>query len=197
MSELLLATTNAGKQRELSRLLAVLPAQILTPAMLDLSLEVDEPHHTYAENASAKADAYCRASGRVSLADDSGLEVAALGWGPGVRTNRFGGPAVSDPVAHMLEQLREATDRRARMVCCLALAVPTPGGAPRIELFNGVIEGTIAARPAGGGGFGFDPVFQLPSGLTTAELPEEDKDRVSHRGRAVAAALPRLRELLA
>ena len=198
MSELLLATTNAGKQRELSRLLAVLPAKILTPAMIDVSLEVDEPHQTYAENATAKADAYCRASGRLSLADDSGLEVAALGWGPGVRTNRFGGPGVSDPVDYMLDRLIDVADRRARMVCCLALAIPDSGeGKPRIELFTGVMDGTVARERAGQGGFGFDPIFRLPSGMTTAELPEAEKDRISHRGRAVTAALPRLHELLA
>lgn len=198
MTELLLATTNPGKQRELRRLLGALPASVVAPAEIGLELEVAEPHDTYAENATEKAAAYCRASGRLSLADDSGLEVGALDWGPGVRTNRFGGPGVSDPVGYMLDQLADATDRRARMVCCLAIGVPGGDGAePRIELFSGVIDGTIARERVGGGGFGFDPIFRLPSGMTTAELPEGDKDRISHRGQAVAAALPRLRELLA
>ena len=198
MTELLLATTNPGKQRELGRLLASLPARVVGPSDIGIAIEVDEPHHTYAENATAKADAYCRASGRLTLADDSGLEVAALGWGPGVRTNRFGGPGVSDPVGHMLDRLSGATDRRARMVCCLALAIPGGGdGQPRIELFTGVMDGTVTMERTGAGGFGFDPIFRLPSGMTTAELPEAEKDRISHRGRAVAAALPRLHELLA
>jgi XTP/dITP diphosphohydrolase len=198
VTELLLATTNPGKQRELERLLGSLPARVVLPAEIGLALEVDEPHHTYAENAAAKAADYCRASGRLSLADDSGLEVAALGWGPGVRTNRFGGPNVTDPVGHMLQRLADATDRRARMVCCLALAIPDgDDGQPRIELFTGVMEGTVASERSGQGGFGFDPIFRLPSGMTTAELPEGEKDRISHRGRAVAAALPRLRELMA
>jgi len=197
VTELLLATTNPGKQRELGRLLASLPARVVGPGDIGLTIEVDEPHHTYAENATVKADAYCRASGRLTLADDSGLEVAALGWGPGVRTNRFGGPGVTDPVDHMLERVGGATDRRARMVCCLALAIPVDDGAPRVELFTGVMEGTLARERSGLGGFGFDPIFLLPNGMTTAELPEAEKDRISHRGRAAAAALPRLRELLA
>jgi XTP/dITP diphosphohydrolase len=208
VSDLLLATTNRGKQREFARLLAGVPARVVTPQDLGLDLGVEEPHDTYAANAIAKADAYCRASGLPTLADDSGLELAALDWGPGVRTGRFGGPGVEDPVAHLLTQLDRAEDRRARMVCWLALAVPAPPDgqaphgqgpqdeAPRVELFNGVVEGSLARERRGGGGFGFDPVFLLPSGMTTAELPDEAKDRISHRGRAVAAAMARLRELL-
>ena len=101
----------------------------------------------------------------------------------------------------ILELLGDATDRRARMVCWLALAIPgvAPDGtarSPRIELFSGVIEGEIARERRGEGGFGYDPIFLLPSGVTTAELPEGEKDAISHRGRAVAAAMPRLRELL-
>lgn len=197
MTTLLLATTNPGKQRELGRLLAAVPATVVEPAQVGLALDVPEPHHTYAENATVKAEAYCRASGLLTLADDSGLEVAALDWGPGVRTNRYGGPGVADPVAYLLEQLADATDRRARMVCCLALGIPDGSGPPRIELFTGVVEGTVAHRSTGAGGFGFDPIFLLPSGITTAELPEEEKDRISHRGMAVAAAMPRLHELTA
>lgn len=209
MSDLLLATTNRGKQREFARLLAAVPARVVMPQDLGLDLDVEEPHDSYAENAIAKADAYCRASGLPTLADDSGLEVAALDWGPGVRTGRFGGPNVTDPVGHMLARLEGAEDRRARMVCWLALAIPASAdaearqdvaprreAAPRVELFNGVVEGSLARERRGGGGFGFDPVFLLPAGMTTAELPDEAKDRISHRGSAVAAAMPRLRELL-
>jgi XTP/dITP diphosphohydrolase len=83
------------------------------------------------------------------------------------------------------------------MVCWLALAVPRPSGDPRVELFDGVLEGSVAVERRGAGGFGYDPVFLLPSGVTTAELPDGEKDRVSHRGRAVAAALPRIHALLA
>ncbi|HEX7171834.1 MAG TPA: non-canonical purine NTP pyrophosphatase [Candidatus Limnocylindria bacterium] len=192
MSRLLIATTNPGKQREFRRLLAMLDAELVTPDELGLDLEVDEPHDTYAENAAAKADAFARASGILSLADDSGIEIAALDWGPGVRSARWGDGRNAERV---LEALGSAPDRRARMVC--AVAVARPGGpAPRIEIFTGVVEGRVATEMRGAGGFGYDPIFELPSGLTTAELPEDEKDGLSHRGRAIAAAVPRLQELL-
>ena len=197
MSDLLLASTNRGKQREFARLLDDLPGRLVFPQDLGLHDQVPEPHHTYAENAAEKAVAFCRQSGLLTMADDSGLEVRALGWGPGVRTGRFGGDDVADPVGLLLERLEGVTDRAARMVCWLALAVPHPEGEPRVELFSGVMEGSVATERRGSGGFGYDPVFLLPGGTTTAELPEAEKDRASHRGRAVAAALPRIRELLA
>ena len=193
MTRLLVATTNAGKQDEFRRLLAHLPAEIVTPDDIGLDLEVDEPYDTYAENATTKADAYARASGLLSLADDSGIEVAALDWGPGVRSARWAQGRNAD---RLLEAVGDAVDRRARMVCALAVAVPaTPE--PLVELFTGVVEGSVAHERRGSGGFGYDPIFLLPSGVTTAELPAGEKDRVSHRGRAVAAATPRLLELLA
>jgi len=194
----LLATANPGKQREYQRLLAGLGTRLTTPDEVGLDLEVPEPHRSYAANAADKAAAFARASGLLAVADDSGVEVAALGWGPGPRTARLGGARVTDRVAELLRRLRGERDRRARMVCCLALGIPSPdGGSPRVELFTGVMEGLIAEERRGSGGFGFDPVFVLPSGRTAAELPEHEKDLVSHRGLAVAAALPRLRELLA
>jgi XTP/dITP diphosphohydrolase len=193
VSRLLVATTNAGKQAEFLRLLAHLPAQVITPGDIGLALEVDEPYDTYAENASAKADAFARAAGLPTLADDSGIEVAALGWGPGVRSARWGG---GDNAGRLLEALDGIADRRARMVCVLALATPGSAG-PRIEIFRGIVEGTVATERRGSGGFGYDPIFLLPEGRTTAELPEAEKDRISHRGRAVTAATPRLLEVLA
>jgi XTP/dITP diphosphohydrolase len=198
VSDLLLGTTNAGKQREFGRLLAGIPGRLVFPQQIGIDLDVPEPHGTYAENAAAKADAYCRASGRLTLADDSGIEVEALDWGPGVVTARYGGPGVSDRVALLLEAVGDSPQRAARMVCVLVLAIPdAAGGAPRLETFRGVMEGQLAAERRGSGGFGYDPVFLLPRGLTTAELPDQEKDRISHRGRAVQAAMPRLRELLA
>jgi XTP/dITP diphosphohydrolase len=201
VSDLLLATANPGKQREFGRLLQSLGDRLLLPQQNGLTLDVPEPHLTYAENATAKAAAYSRASGLPALAADSGLEVAALDWGPGPRSARYGGPEVGDRATLILKLLGDATDRRARMVCWLALAIPgvAPDGtarSPRIELFSGVMEGAIAREPRGEGGFGYDPIFALPTGVTTAELPEGEKDLLSHRGRAVAAALPRLRELV-
>jgi len=198
VSELLLGTTNAGKQREFGRLLAGIPGRLIFPQQVGIDLDVPEPHGTYAENAAAKADAYCRASGRLTLADDSGIEVEALDWGPGVTTARFGGPDVADRVGLLLEAVGDSAHRAARMVCFLVLAIPAlDGGAPQLETFSGVMDGRLAAERRGGGGFGYDPVFLLPNGLTTAELPDAEKDRISHRGRAVQAAMPRLRELLA
>ena len=192
MTRLLSATTNRGKQAEFRRLLAGLDVDLVTPEDLGLDLEVEEPHETYAENATAKADAYARASGLVSLADDSGIEIAALDWGPGVRSARWGGGRNAERV---LEALGDGSDRRARMVCAVAVATPADPD-PRVEVFTGVVEGSVASSMRGTRGFGYDPIFELPSGETTAELPEAEKDRLSHRGRAVAAAVPRLRELL-
>jgi XTP/dITP diphosphohydrolase len=191
---LLVATTNRGKQAEFRRLLAGLDAEIATPDELGLDLDVPEPHHTYAENAAAKALAYALASGELTVADDSGIEVAALGWGPGVRSARWASGTGSQ-AEQLVAALAEAADRRARMVCALAVAVPGDG-APSVEIFDGVVEGSVATEPRGDRGFGYDPVFLLPEGRTTAQLPEGEKDRISHRGRAVAAAVPRLTELL-
>ena len=192
MSRLLIATTNGGKQQEFRRLLADLESELVTPQEVGLDLEVEEPHDTYAENAAAKAGAYARASGLISLADDSGIEIAALDWGPGVRSARWGGGRNAERV---LEALGAEADRRARMVCAVAVARPAEP-APDVEIFTGVVEGHVAHAMRGGGGFGYDPIFELSSGRTTAELSDAEKDRISHRGRAVAAALPRLRELL-
>lgn len=192
MSRLLIATTNRGKQREFRRLLAGVPAELVTPDEIGLELDVDEPHDTYEENAVVKAEAYAAASGLPSLADDSGIEIAALDWGPGVRSARWGAGRNAERV---LEALGDEPDRRARMVCVVAVAHPTDGRLA-VHAFRGVVEGSVATELRGDGGFGYDPIFLLPEGRTTAELPEAEKDRVSHRGRAVSAATPTLLELL-
>ena len=192
MRRLLVATTNRGKQDEFRRLLAQLPALVVTPVEVGVDLEVPEPYPTYAENAAAKAVAYAAASGLLTLADDSGIELEALDWGPGVRSARWGG---QDKAASVIDALQGRTDRRARMVC--ALAIGLPGDPPTVEIFTGTVDGTVTKEPRGSGGFGYDPIFLLAEGMTAAELPAEEKDRRSHRGRAVEAASPRLRELLA
>ena len=195
MSRLLVATTNPGKQREFRRLLAPLGPALVTPDELGLDLEVEEPHETYAENATAKAVAFAHASGLVSLADDSGIEVAALDWGPGVRSARWAGEKGRE-ADRMLEALVGIEDRRARMVCVLAIATPR-SAEPSVELFHGVMPGRVATARRGAGGFGYDPIFVVDGeDRTTAELEQAEKDRLSHRGQAMAAALPRLRELL-
>ncbi len=195
MTRLLVATTNPGKQREFRRLLAHLPAELVTPDEIGLELDIDEPHETYAENATAKAVAFARASGHVAVADDSGIEVAALDWGPGVRSARWAGKKGHE-ADRLLAALDGVADRRARMVCALAIAIPR-SAEPEVEVFTGVMEGVIASERRGGGGFGYDPVFVVAGrGLTAAELLPDEKDRVSHRGRAVAAATRRLDEVI-
>ena len=169
-----------------------MPGEIVTPDEVGVDLDVDEPFDTYAENATAKAMAYASASGLLTVADDSGIEVAALGWGPGVRSARWGQGRNADRI---LEALGDADDRRARMICALAVA-RIVDDQPVVEVFTGTIDGAIARHARGGGGFGYDPVFELPGGLTTAQLPEGEKDRISHRGRAVAAALDHITALL-
>lgn len=194
MERILLATNNAHKVREYRQLLAGIPYEIVTPADLGLDLDVAEDGETYAENAARKAVAFARASGLLSLADDSGLEVAALRGEPGVRSSRFAGPGAgdSDRIRLVLERLRDApgADRAARFVCVIAVARP----AGEVDLVEGECRGEIAAAPRGAHGFGYDPVFLVPeAGVTMAELPPEEKHRISHRGRAAAKA----RELLA
>jgi XTP/dITP diphosphohydrolase len=199
VTRLLVATHNPGKLAEFRRLLGGLDAEVVSPDELSLDLEVDEPHDTYAENAAAKAVAFCLVSGEITLADDSGIEVAALGGGPGVRSARYAADDGRTGADLLLDRLAGVEDRGARMVCWLAVAQPAPGPmeSPAVDLFAGVVEGRLTLARRGSGGFGYDPVFELPDGRTTAELDEISKDRISHRGRAVAAALPRLRELLA
>ena len=201
MSELLLATANPGKQREFTRLLQGLPGRVVLPAGYWSDPGCTRAAPDLFRERRRQGSRLRPRLGAASLADDSGIEVAALDWGPGTRSARYGGPAVDDRAALILELLGDAGDRRARMVCWLALAIPgaAPDGtarSPRIELFSGVVEGEIATEQRGDGGFGYDPIFLLPSGVTTAELPEAEKDLVSHRGQAVVAALPRLRSLL-
>jgi XTP/dITP diphosphohydrolase len=194
--DLLVATNNAGKLGEFRRLLGSLPVRVAGPEEIGLQLTVPEPHLTYADNARDKAVAFCQASGLLTLADDSGIEVAALDWGPGARSARWGGSGSGDNAGILLERLEGVTDRRARMVCWLALADPGPDR-PSVELFSGTVEGAVATERRGSGGFGYDPIFELPTGVTTAELAPEEKDRVSHRGRAVAAASPSILSLAA
>jgi XTP/dITP diphosphohydrolase len=198
VSRLLVATNNPGKLAEFRRLLAPLDADVVGPAEIGIQLDVPEPHDSYAANAADKGVAFSRAASILTVADDSGIEVAALDWGPGVRSARFDDGDRARGPDLLLERLAGTDDRRARMVCWLAVAAPAEGDAdPDVELFAGIVEGVIAPARRGSGGFGYDPIFELPDGRTTAELDEAEKDAVSHRGRAVAAALPRLRELVA
>jgi XTP/dITP diphosphohydrolase len=174
-------------------LLAGIPLELVTPAELGLDLEVAEDGETYADNAARKATAFSRASGLLALADDSGLEVLALGREPGVHSSRFAGPGATDAdrISLVLERIRAipGAGRAARFVCVIALARPSG----ELDLVEGECRGEIAAAPRGEHGFGYDPVFYIPeAGRTMAELAPEEKHRISHRGRAAARA----RELL-
>jgi len=197
MKKLLIATNNPGKLQEYADLLDGLPVELTSPAQEGLSLAVDESGGTFAENAILKARAYAEASGLPTLADDSGLEVDALGGGPGVRSARYAGEGASDEDRYrlLLRNLREvpAERRTARFRCVVAIVGPEGD----VHTAEGRCEGIIGFEPRGAHGFGYDPVFYLPHrGQTMAELPPAVKNRISHRARAAQAALPTLRRLL-
>ena len=196
--ELLIATGNPGKVREYDELLAGLPISCVGPAELEIALDVDENGSTYQENATIKALAFARASGRVTLADDSGLEVDALSGRPGVRSARYGGPGMGDADRWrlLLQELggTPQEERTARFRCAIALATPVG----EVMTVDGTCEGRITFAAAGENGFGYDPVFFLPEeGCTMAQLPAEVKNRISHRGRAARAARQVILQLLA
>lgn len=197
MVELLIATNNFGKLNEFVTLFGSLPARLVSPADLGLELEVAETGASYDQNARLKAEAFARASGRIAIGDDSGLEVDALGGAPGLYSARYAGPGASDADrrAKLLHELRQVpVPRPARFRCAIAVARP----AGQIEIFEGTCEGEISLDERGSNGFGYDPVFFLPDyQRTLAELPAEVKNRISHRGRAAQAARPYLAELIA
>jgi XTP/dITP diphosphohydrolase len=189
MVRLLIATHNPGKVREYRQLLAGLPLELTCPAQEGLDIEVAETGESFAENARLKAAAYARASGLLTLADDSGLEVNALGGEPGIRSARYAGSGASDEERYqlLLEKLRGVPweERAAHFHCVIAVA--TPDG--RIHTAEGTCEGIIAFAPKGEHGFGYDPVFYFQEyGKTMAELPPETKNRISHRARAAQGA---------
>lgn len=181
MTRLVLATGNPGKAAELS---ALLPGLELTAVPLDTP---EETGGTYAENALIKARAAARATGLAALADDSGLEVRALDWGPGLHSARVA-PG-QDRSSWLLERMRDTDDRSARFVA--ALAVAWPDGRELVR--EGLCQGTIARAPSGDEGFGYDPVF-VPLGFdrTFAELSSEVKNSISHRAAAARALLEAL-----
>lgn len=194
---LLIATGNEGKLREYRRLLKGLPLVVTWPAREGILLQVKETGETLAENAILKARAYAGASGLLTWADDSGLEVDALQGEPGVRSARYAGPDASDDARcrFLLERLRGVPweERTARFRCVVAL-VDRAGG---LHTAEGICEGIIALEPRGKEGFGYDPIFYLPEqGRTMAELPLHEKNAISHRGLAARAARAILQDLL-
>jgi XTP/dITP diphosphohydrolase len=193
MRALLLATTNRHKLDEYRAILSDLPFTLLSLDDIQLDMDVEETGTTFRENAELKARAYAHASGMLSLADDSGLEIDALGGAPGVYSARFAGPDATyeERFDILLSQLRDVPmeQRTARFRCVISLAEPSG----YLQSVDGTIEGVIADAPRGKNGFGYDPIFLVPAlGKTTAELTPEHKNQISHRGRAARLA----RELL-
>lgn len=187
--ELLIATHNAGKIRELTALLSPLPLRLRHLSEFPRIAEVEETGETFAENALLKARAYSRETNLWTLADDSGLAVDALGGAPGVLSARYAGANATDEQrnARLLAELMQTDDegRTARFICAIALHDPAAG---TTEIFEGTCEGHIAKHPRGRNGFGYDPLF-VPDGYahTFGELSEAVKQEISHRSRALAA----------
>ncbi len=192
MAQLVIASRNFGKIREFRDLLRPLRNEILSLADLSIDAEFEESGKTFAENARLKALAYSQWTPLPVLADDSGLEVDALGGRPGIHSARYAGPAASDSdrIRKLLRELQNSGgSRQARFVCCLALA---ERGVLLLES-EGACHGIIAEVPRGTQGFGYDPVFLFPKlGKTYAELSEAEKNRYSHRSRAVASLIQQI-----
>ncbi len=194
--KLLVATGNAGKLKEIRALLATSKIEIVGLKDLDNAPEVVEDGATFTENACKKAKEMAAFSGLLTLADDSGLVVDALDGAPGVHSARYAGVQGDDEANNLklLDALSDVADndRKAAFVCVMALA--SPDG--RCQSFNGEIKGLLLREKRGEGGFGYDPLFLVPEyGKTTAELPLEIKNRISHRGTALHKVIPVLEEL--
>ncbi len=197
MPNLLLATNNAGKVAEYRQLLAGCGWELVAPSELGLSLATEETGDTYEENATLKALEAAQVGGLHALADDSGLEVDALAGEPGPRAARFGGEGTTyqEKMSLLLERLQGVppSERGCRFVCVIAIVDPQGG----VRLCRGECEGLVAEAPQGEGGFGYDPIFYLQErGLTMAQLSAEEKNAISHRGRAAQIARQVLKELL-
>ena len=186
VDKLVIATTNPGKVREIRRLLAGTGIEVLTLDDIGPLEMPPEDKATFRENAEAKARFVAVRSGLAALADDSGLEVDFLGGAPGVYSARYAGDGATDKENYLklLAEMKgaEPASRGARFRCVVALALPDGTAVD----FDGSFEGVIAGEPAGEGGFGYDPVFFIPAeGKTAAELTAEEKNSMSHRGRAL------------
>ena len=198
MSKLLIATNNQGKVRELQELLTGSGIEFVTPAQINLQIDVEEDGSTYQENAGKKAIAFAKASGLISLADDSGLEVKALGGAPGLYSARYSpkpGANDKDRRDFLLSNLQDKPRPwKAHFHATIAVANPTG----EVEFTDGNCYGEIISEERGSGGFGYDPIFFMPElGKTMSELDMSEKNRLSHRARAVIAAMPILKRIFA
>lgn len=182
--KLVLASKNKGKLKEMSDILSKHGVEVVLESDVGADVEVEETGETFEENAYLKASAVMKATGLPAIADDSGLCVNALNGGPGVYTARFGGEGLDDKGRYtlLLDSLKGQTDRSARFVSCICCVFPN-GDVIRA---NGVCDGTIAFAPMGADGFGYDPVFFVPEKRKTfAQISSEEKNAISHRGKAL------------
>lgn len=198
MRRLVLATRNKGKIREIRELLTGLPVELVGLDQYPDAPEVDETGTSFAENAILKAKTIAEFTGELTLADDSGLEVDYLGGEPGIYSARYGEPGWNDiqRYQYLLEKLTGVPEakRTARFHSVVAVYDPSRSS---LETAEGTVPGVISLEPRGNQGFGYDPVFNLPEyGRSMAELSEEEKNQVSHRGRAIVNLRPRLAEIL-
>lgn len=196
---IVLASTNRHKIDEFRALLADVPCELVGPADLGLAVEVEETGATFHENAVLKAIAYAEAAHLPALADDSGLEIDALGGEPGIYSARWAGEETSyeERFRILFERLASVADERrtARYHCVIAVAQPAPHGL--YTVVDGTLEGRIAREARGSGGFGYDPIFYVPEkGRTVGEMTAAEKHAISHRGRAAAAVREPLKRLL-
>lgn len=184
MKTLVLATSNPGKLREIAQYLTELD---ITLRLKPEDLEIEETEGTFEGNAALKASSVAEALREWSIADDSGLEVTALGGAPGIYSARYG-KTDRERIDRLVGELAGKSDRSARFVCAVAIARPDGSIAASV---TGICPGEILETPRGEGGFGYDPIFYVPeSGLTFAEMPPEIKRQISHRGRAFDRLLP-------
>lgn len=194
MRKIIFATGNEGKMKEVREILKDLDVEVLSMKEAGLDLNIVEDGKTFEENAVIKAKAVCEASGEIALADDSGLVIDYLGGEPGVYSARYMGEDTSYRIknASLIERLSGVPDekRTARFACSIAAAFPDG----TIKTTCGTMEGIIGYEEAGENGFGYDPIFYLPEyGCTSAELSMEEKNKISHRGKALRAMKEELR----
>ncbi len=194
---IIFATGNEGKMREIREILGDLGLPVLSMKEAEAYVDVEENGTTFSENAEIKARAVWEKTGDIVLADDSGLVVDCLNGEPGIYSARYLGEDTSYEVKNrvILERLSDVReeDRTARFVCAIAAVLPDGSVLHR----EAAVEGFIARKPAGGGGFGYDPIFYLPEfGKTSAEITMEEKNQISHRGKALRAVKAELKKLL-
>lgn len=186
MKRIIFATANAGKMREIREILADLPVQVVSMKEAGIQADIVEDGKTFSENAVIKAKAIMEMTGEVVLADDSGLEIDYLNKEPGIYSARYMGEDTSYRVknANLIARLSGVPDekRTARFVCAIAAAFPDG----TVKITEGTIEGRIGYEEKGENGFGYDPIFYVPEyGCSTAQLSEEEKNKISHRGKAL------------